>query len=89
MCDKKERIERINYQVEQKKLFAQYWMTMAQCQALTDEPLRDLFHGTETTEENKFTKEELIKEALNTSLNHIHQIEEYEENKIELMKELQ
>lgn len=74
-------IERLNYQIEMAKLYAQWWIARAVTGEAKNRDIQTL-HGN-----RQLTDEEKIKDALNTANTHIHRIEELSEKKIEIMLE--
>jgi len=75
-------IERIQGQIEQTKLYAQWWLTRAHTGEIKSRPI---LHG----DGNPLTDEEQIKDAVNIAHTHIQKLEDLYEIKIELMKKLE
>ena len=80
--DIKSRLIRVDGQIIQSKLFAEYWLAMATTGGAKQ---RKIHKG--TSDGPELTDEEKIKDALNNALSHIHNIGDLYETKIKLEEE--
>jgi len=77
----KEQIERLEYRMEQRKMWNRYWIAMATTGIAGNRIITD---GSGTV----ITYKEKIKDALDTAARHIRLFEEMGEERIELLKKL-
>ena len=83
MINNEQQIEILKQRIEVSKLYANYWLTMA---STGEAKNRSLFHG--AFDGPPFSDEEKIRDAIETAHTHIQNINDYIENMLTLMEQV-